>query len=68
MEDIRAQYGFGRGLAAPKPGNMKRLFYLNLDKPYITIINLNSMAPFFTGNQGYLNLFPYFCTNLTGSN
>jgi peptide deformylase len=37
MEDIRARYGFGRGIAAPQLGIMKRLFYLNLDKPYIII-------------------------------
>jgi peptide deformylase len=37
MEDIRKVYGFGRGIAAPQLGIMKRLFYLNLDKPYIII-------------------------------
>lgn len=37
MEDIRKRYGFGRGIAAPQLGIMKRLFYLNLDKPYIII-------------------------------
>jgi peptide deformylase len=37
MEDIRVRYGFGRGIAAPQLGIMKRLFYLNLDKPYIII-------------------------------
>lgn len=37
MEDIRIRYGFGRGIAAPQLGIMKRLFYLNLDKPYIII-------------------------------
>jgi peptide deformylase len=37
MEDIRHRYGFGRGIAAPQLGIMKRLFYLNLDKPYIVI-------------------------------
>lgn len=37
MEDIRKWYGFGRGIAAPQLGIMKRLFYLNLDKPYIII-------------------------------
>ncbi|WP_194975756.1 peptide deformylase [Aquiflexum lacus] len=44
MEDIRAQYGFGRGIAAPQLGIMKRLFYLNLDKPYI-IINPKIKSP-----------------------
>lgn len=37
MEDIREKYKFGRGIAAPQLGIMKRLIYLNLDKPYIVI-------------------------------
>lgn len=37
MEDIRKVYGFGRGIAAPQLGIMKRMFYLNLDKPYIIL-------------------------------
>lgn len=37
MEDIRKVYGFGRGIAAPQLGIMKRLFYLNLDRPYVII-------------------------------
>ncbi|MGY6522446.1 MAG: peptide deformylase [Mongoliitalea sp.] len=37
MEDIRKIYGFGRGIAAPQLGIMKRLFYLNLDRQYIII-------------------------------
>ncbi|EAZ82274.1 peptide deformylase [Algoriphagus machipongonensis] len=37
MEDIRKAYGFGRGIAAPQLGIMKRMFYLNLDKPYIIL-------------------------------
>jgi len=37
MEDIRRKYQFGRGIAAPQIGIMKRLFYLNLDKPYVII-------------------------------
>ena len=44
MEDIRAKYGFGRGIAAPQLGIMKRMFYLNLDKPYI-IINPQIVSP-----------------------
>jgi peptide deformylase len=44
MEDIRAKYGFGRGIAAPQLGIMKRLFYLNLDKPYV-IINPKIVNP-----------------------
>lgn len=37
MEDIRKVYGFGRGIAAPQLGIMKRMFYLNLDKPYVIL-------------------------------
>ncbi|MBN1650895.1 MAG: peptide deformylase [Bacteroidales bacterium] len=37
MEDIRKKYNFGRGIAAPQLGIMKRLIYLNLDKPYVII-------------------------------
>ncbi|MVM33567.1 peptide deformylase [Spirosoma sp. HMF4905] len=38
MEEIRAKYQFGRGIAAPQLGIMKRLIYLNIDRP-IVIIN-----------------------------
>jgi peptide deformylase len=44
MEDIRKRYGFGRGIAAPQLGIMKRLFYLHLDRPYI-IINPEIIHP-----------------------
>jgi peptide deformylase len=44
MEDIRARYGFGRGIAAPQLGIMKRLFYLNLDHPQV-IINPQLVNP-----------------------
>lgn len=37
MEDVRAKYNFGRGIAAPQLGIMKRLIYLNLDRPYVII-------------------------------
>ncbi|MBN1650398.1 MAG: peptide deformylase [Bacteroidales bacterium] len=37
MEDIRKKYHFGRGIAAPQLGIMKRLVYVNLDKPYVII-------------------------------
>jgi peptide deformylase len=37
MEEIRAKYQFGRGIAAPQLGIMKRLFYLNVDRPTIII-------------------------------
>lgn len=37
MEEIRAKYQFGRGIAASQIGIQKRLIYLNLDKPYIIL-------------------------------
>ena len=37
MEEVRARYGFGRGIAAPQLGIMKRLFYLNIDRPMVII-------------------------------
>ncbi len=37
MEEIRAKYNFGRGIAAPQLGIMKRLIYINIDKPLIII-------------------------------
>lgn len=37
MEDIRATYQFGRGIAAPQLGIMKRLVYLNIDQPQVII-------------------------------
>ncbi len=37
MEDVRIKFKFGRGIAAPQLGIMKRLIYINLDKPYIII-------------------------------
>lgn len=37
MEDIRRKYNFGRAIAAPQLGNMKRLIYMNIDKPLIFI-------------------------------
>ncbi len=33
MEEIRATYQFGRGIAAPQLGIMKRLIYLNMSHP-----------------------------------
>ena len=44
MEAIRAKYHFGRGIAAPQLGIMKRLIYLNLDKPYV-ILNPEIVNP-----------------------
>lgn len=37
MEDIRAKYNFGRAIAAPQLGIMKRLIYFNIDKPMVFI-------------------------------
>lgn len=37
MEEIRAKYQFGRGIAAPQLGIMKRLIYLNVDRPMVLI-------------------------------
>lgn len=37
MEDIRRVYQFGRGIAAPQLGIMKRMFYLNLNRPYVIL-------------------------------
>ncbi|MBK8289632.1 MAG: peptide deformylase [Flammeovirgaceae bacterium] len=37
MKEIRAKYHFGRAIAAPQLGNMKRLIYMNIDKPVVFI-------------------------------
>lgn len=37
MEDIRAKYYFGRAIAAPQLGIMKRLIYMNVDNPMVFI-------------------------------
>jgi peptide deformylase len=37
MKGIREKYNFGRGIAAPQLGNMKRLIYINIDKPLIIL-------------------------------
>ncbi|WP_310395989.1 peptide deformylase [Hymenobacter sp.] len=37
MTEIRAKYRFGRGIAAPQIGVMKRLVYLNIDRPVVLI-------------------------------
>lgn len=37
MNEIRAKYNFGRAIAAPQLGIMKRLFYMNIDKPIVFI-------------------------------
>lgn len=37
MEEIRAKYNFGRAIAASQLGIMKRLIYMNIDKPVVII-------------------------------
>ncbi len=37
MQEIRSKYNFGRAIAAPQLGILKRLIYLNIDKPVVII-------------------------------
>ena len=37
MKEIRLKYNFGRAIAAPQLGIMKRLIYMNIDKPIVFI-------------------------------
>ncbi len=37
MQGIKAKYNFGRAIAAPQLGIMKRLIYMNIDKPVVFI-------------------------------
>jgi peptide deformylase len=37
MQEIREKYHFGRAIAAPQLGIMKRLIYMNIDQPVIFI-------------------------------
>lgn len=37
MEEIRAKYHFGRAIAAPQLGIMKRVIYMNTDRPVVFI-------------------------------
>jgi len=37
MHEIRAKYNFGRAIAAPQLGIMKRLIYMNIDSPVVFI-------------------------------
>ncbi len=37
MKEIRAKYNFGRAIAAPQLGIMKRLIYMNINKPIVLI-------------------------------
>ena len=37
MTEVRAKYGFGRGIAAPQLGYMLRVIYLDTDRPRLLI-------------------------------
>jgi peptide deformylase len=37
MAEVRTKYGFGRAIAAPQLGIMKRLIYMNINKPVVFI-------------------------------
>jgi peptide deformylase len=37
MKEVRAKHNFGRAIAAPQLGIMKRLIYMNIDKPIVFI-------------------------------
>jgi peptide deformylase len=37
MKEVRAQYHFGRAIAAPQLGIMKRLIYMNIDRPVVFV-------------------------------
>jgi peptide deformylase len=37
MQEIRTKYNFGRAIAAPQLGIMKRLVYMNIDHPVVFI-------------------------------
>jgi peptide deformylase len=37
MKEIRSRYHFGRAIAAPQLGIMKRLVYMNIDRPVVFI-------------------------------
>ena len=37
MQEVRTKYRFGRAIAAPQLGIMKRVIYMNIDKPVVFI-------------------------------
>jgi len=37
IKEVRHKYGFGRAIAAPQLGIMKRLIYMNIEKPVVFI-------------------------------
>ncbi|MGN6396207.1 MAG: peptide deformylase [Mucilaginibacter sp.] len=46
MREIRARYNFGRAIAAPQLGIMKRLVYMNIDRPVVFINpELQNLSP-----------------------
>ena len=46
MKGIRQKYNFGRAIAAPQLGIMKRLIYMNIDKPVVFINpELSNLSP-----------------------
>jgi len=46
MREIRAKYNFGRAIAAPQLGIMKRLVYMNIDRPVVFINpELQNLSP-----------------------
>jgi peptide deformylase len=46
MRQVRAKYGFGRAIAAPQLGIMKRLIYMHVDEPVVFINpELSALSP-----------------------
>lgn len=37
MQDVRRRYGFGRGIAAPQLGILKRLIYIEIEEPLVMV-------------------------------
>jgi len=37
MAEVKARYNFGRAIAAPQLGIMKRVIYMNIDRPVVFI-------------------------------
>jgi peptide deformylase len=37
MKEVKAKYNFGRAIAAPQLGIMKRLIYMNIGKPVVFV-------------------------------
>ena len=37
MQEVRAKYGFGRAIAAPQLGYMKRVVFMNINRPVVFI-------------------------------